>query len=178
MNVSMKSDLHPYECEQDCVHCLKEQTATHTPADCAFCWVDLVDRCPSLKFLFLELFEPQKRLIGNSECLVLHGGNRYDICDPEDLSQGIQQIEYLDDNARGQWQVAYRYRLSGAHAGPPIEVLMVDPQYEYDEDGRNVCWERLLWADDQTEFNDDYLVDTYHDALIEDLTFIAKETWD
>jgi hypothetical protein len=111
-----------------------------------------------------------------------HRGQRYDDCSPDDLNLGIPVTEYLKDEVIDAgtpraW-TTYRFRLSGAHAGAPIEVLMVYPRDESDEyDGRWACWDYLLWADDMTLFDSDYMLDAYTDPLRDELTEIAKG-WD
>lgn len=60
--VSFKSDLHPYECGQDCEHCRREASTEHSPATCVFCWDDLVRWCDAVEGIYRVLFEPQRLL--------------------------------------------------------------------------------------------------------------------
>lgn len=31
------SDMHPFECGQDCIHCRQERTESHNPDKCCLC---------------------------------------------------------------------------------------------------------------------------------------------
>lgn len=144
----------------------------HSPVNCVFCWVDMVDRVPAIKNLFLEIFEPQKLLRSRGEHDVMHRDLEYTA-----LAEGEASTEYLADEMVDRLP-AYRFRLTGAHGGPPIEVLMVEPQWEGDSyGGVYYCWTRLLWADDHAPFDSDYFEDVYTDPLRDELTEIAKG-WD
>lgn len=106
--------------------------------------------------------------------IIHHGGNEYVF--PWD-SPGDCVVEYIEDTAT-PLGVAYRYKLSNAHVGPTIEVLMVTPHDESDgEGGREFVWDHLLWADDLTPVTDESILDTYTDALRDDLENIGKN-WD
>lgn len=159
--VSFYSDLHPYECGQNCVHCRKAVEGEHDPFTCAFCNEDLDGLIPI-----------ERQLLSRGEFDVFHSGQEYGVfCD------GEAATEYLKDEVVLN-SVAYRFKLTGAHAGPPIEVLMVEPQWEGDSyGGVYYCWRMLLWADDHAPFDHDYFDDAYTDPLRDELTELAK-SWD
>jgi hypothetical protein len=96
---------------------------------------------------------------------------------PYTLIEGEGQCEYLEDRRRPHGKVDYKYRLTGAHQGEPIDIWMIEPGEDVDEDGRHVVFERLVWADDESLFADD-LTDAYNDVLREELEITARETWD
>lgn len=186
-NVSFKSDLHPYECGQNCIHCRKVDADGHNPVDCAFCWDDLLT--PETAGLYLAIFTtwPGVPLLrSHCEFDVTHRGQEYTVfCD------GEAATEYLKDEWLPIYRdrpspdtvvvgdiITYRFRLTGAHGGPPIEILMVYPRDEGDgEGGRDFVWDALLWADDHVPFNHHYFLDAYTDPLRDELTEIAK-SWD
>lgn len=113
-------------------------------------------------------------LYSHGEFDVMHGGREYVV-----FCEGEAATEYLCDEVVDHRQPAYRFKLTGAHGGPPIEVLMVEPQWEGDSyGGVYYCWTRLLWADDHAPFDHEYFLDAYTDQLRDELTTIAKETWD
>ena len=71
--------------------------------------------------------------------------------------------------------LVYRMRLEGAHDGPAIDVLMVNPRDEPDDEGgRDLVWDTLVWADDKSPFTEDWLLDTYTDALRAELRECAR----
>ncbi len=39
-HICQASDMHPYECGQDCIHCRGEKTEHHDPEKCALCRFD------------------------------------------------------------------------------------------------------------------------------------------
>ncbi len=59
-----------------------------------------------------------------------HNGQTY-----EEKQEGEATVEWLTDRFARHGQVDYRYRLDGAHAGPAIEVWMINAGVEPDEDG-------------------------------------------
>lgn len=38
IHVCTSSDMHPYECGGDCIHCHAEKTEYHDPRQCWLCW--------------------------------------------------------------------------------------------------------------------------------------------
>lgn len=91
-----------------------------------------------------------------------------------DCSKSTQaEVEYIDDDARIPARpnaVCYRYRLTGAHDGPAIEALVVNPRPEPDDDGWVMEWDDCVFADDYASIKTDgYIEDAYWDALREDL---------
>jgi hypothetical protein len=172
--VSMKSDLHPYECGQNCVHCTNATTGDHSLVDCSFCWEDL------LRSLDITDFEVplDRQLRSHGAYDVMHGGQEYTV-----FAEGRGATEYLKDEwvklySKAVTVLSYRFKLTGAHGGPPIEVLMIYPRDEPDgEGGQDLVWDFLLWADDHTPFDHDYFLDAYTDPLRDELTEIAKG-WD
>jgi len=63
-------------------------------------------------------------LYSHGEFDVMHGGREYVV-----FCEGEASTEYLCDEVVDHRQPAYRFRLTGAHGGPPIEVLMVEPPH-------------------------------------------------
>jgi len=98
-----------------------------------------------------------------------HSGQIYD-----ERQDGEASVEWVSDRSGGHGKVDYRYLLTGAHEGPLIEIWMKGAGFEYDEYGANVCWDSLVWADDETNFDDDYLLDAYSDALTADLQELTR----
>jgi hypothetical protein len=105
-----------------------------------------------------------------------HGGKSY----TANLN-GVAEVQYIEPrSAPHNGEVDYLWELTGAHTGDPIRVWMLGIGEEFDEDGRTVGWDRLVWADDESKFDavDGYLLDSYTDPLRDELLIIAKETWD
>lgn len=92
-------------------------------------------------------------------------------------NDGEPIVEFIDDRRDGH-ALIYHYALSGAHTGLTIDMLMINPHIEHDEDGWHAAWDKLLWADDKTPFDDAALLDSYLDALRDDLREIIEQTWD
>jgi hypothetical protein len=106
-----------------------------------------------------------------------HGGQVYRLADTEEPATA----EYLNDELvsipdySSQSAPAYLMRLNGGHIGPDINVLMVRPHDEDDgEGGRSFGWDMLAWNDDKSRFDVDWLLDTYTDALRDELRECAK----
>lgn len=87
---------------------------------------------------------------------------------------GEATVEWLTDRRAKHGCVDYRYTLSGAHLGEPIEVWMLCADLEYDEDGPHPSWDKIVWADDGADL-DDYLLDAYSDALSDDLRELLNQ---
>lgn len=135
----------------------------------------MLDAVPELSELWRALFQltPQLLLRSHGQYDVTHRDREYVV-----WCEGDASTEYLRDEIVDRLP-AYRFRLQGAHGGPPIEILMVEPQWEGDSyGGIYYCWTRLVWADDHSPFDHDYFLDAYSDPLRDELTSIAKETWD
>jgi len=104
---------------------------------------------------------------------ISHNNNLYAV----DLhGDGEAKAEYVKWHTSGHSHV-YTFKLSGAHTGPGIEVLMINPQPDYDEGGFSVEWEKLYYADDGKPFDDDVFLDTYTDALGDEMKKVISETW-
>lgn len=97
------------------------------------------------------------------------------------LADGPAVAEYLNDENvsvpeySSQSAPAYLMRLRGGHEGPDIDVLMIRPHDEDDgEGGRSFGWDMLAWNDDKSRFDVDWLLDTYTDALRDELRECAR----
>jgi len=118
----------------------------------------------------------ERHLIAHSEFFFVHGGQHFDLGGNDSLPAA----EYLRDEllvfpGSTSKVLGYRMRLSAAHAGPPIEVYMINPRDEPDEEGgRWLCWDDLVWADDRTKFDVDWLLDCYTDAPRDELRECAR----
>jgi hypothetical protein len=108
---------------------------------------------------------------------ITHNGESYAF-DPN--SDGEAKVAYLGDGYMPDYchTIYYDFELSGAHEGPPIKVRMVGPNYEWDEEGYAAVWDKLLFSDDNSEVESAWILDTYSDALHDDLREIIRETWD
>lgn len=107
-----------------------------------------------------------------------HGGNIFTTELNEDAGPPIAEyqsdtvIRMPDSTYR---QVAYEIKLTRGHRGPDILVFMVNPHDESDGyGGRDYVWDALLWADDRSRFDVDWLLDTYSDALHDELRDCAR----
>jgi hypothetical protein len=77
-----------------------------------------------------------------------HGGKSY----TANLN-GVAEVQYIESrSAPHNGEVDYLWELTGAHTGDPIRVWMLGIGEEFDEDGRTVGWDRLVWADDESKF--------------------------
>lgn len=65
--VSMKSDLHPYECGQNCVHCRKAVEGDHNPFTCVFCTPALEDVVPIEQQLVSRLSDGPFRAVDEAD---------------------------------------------------------------------------------------------------------------
>lgn len=103
-----------------------------------------------------------------------HAGVEY-LFDPNSTAEPEVEVgkDYRDHNGM---RLIYEYELRGAHIGPPIKVLMINPQEENDEYGWNATWEELLWADDERPV-ESIIMDWYDEALSTDLAQIIQDTW-
>lgn len=108
---------------------------------------------------------------------VTHGADSYTF-DPN--SDGEAKVTYLGDGRMPDHchTVYYDFELSGAHDGPAIKVRMVGPNYEMDEGAYSAVWDKLLFADDNSEIESAWILDFYTEALGDDLRDIIRETWD
>jgi hypothetical protein len=106
---------------------------------------------------------------------IAHKGKTYTV----DLgSDADGKAEYVSDEYRNGYTLIYRFQVTGLHEGEPIDVLMVNPRIERDEENYPCLeYDKLLWADNDAEF-DDLLSDSYCELLHNEMMEIIKETWD
>jgi hypothetical protein len=101
--------------------------------------------------------------------IIEHNGERYVFDYSKDTKA---EVEFVGDFTEPHYNVFYHYRLTGAHEGPPIDIVVKNPRPELDEDGGwGMEWDGIYFKDDRSEFqspNGD-LEDNYFDALIADL---------
>lgn len=109
--------------------------------------------------------------------VVTHGADSYAF---DSHSTAPAVVTYLGDGQMPDYcrTTYYDFELSGAHEGPPIKVRMVGPNYEVDEGAFLAVWDRLLFADDNTEVESAWILDFYTEALGDELRDIIRETWD
>lgn len=108
---------------------------------------------------------------------VTHNGESYTF---DSHSTAPAQVVYVGDGHMPDScrTVYYDFELSGAHDGLPIKVRMVAPNYEVDEGAFLAVWDRLLFADDNSEVESAWILDFYTEALGDELREIIRETWD
>jgi hypothetical protein len=105
---------------------------------------------------------------------VIHSGKRY-IFDPSSTAE--PDINFDTGFYSEKRENIYVYSLKGCHAGEPIQIHMINPNYKTDEDGIAYVWDGLVYADNHERI-DDVVDDFYTDALREDLKQIINDTWD
>lgn len=113
------------------------------------------------------------RLLDNN--LITSHGNHILIFDLE--PEGKPAVEYVCDVQGAPGTANYQYLCKGAHTGGNISLIVIDIRDERDEDGLNVDYRRIEWADDRTECTDALVLDTYLDPIRDDIKTIIKETW-
>lgn len=91
---------------------------------------------------------------------------------------GKAEVEFVTDIHSDPRDVNYQYLCKGAHSGGPISLIIVGVTDEYDEDGLQVEYKRIEWADDRSECDDALVLDTYLDLIRDDMREIICETWD
>ena len=90
---------------------------------------------------------------------------------------GKAEVEFVTDLHSDARDANYQYLCKGAHTGGPISLILVGIMDEYDEDGLQVDYKRIEWADDRTECHDGLVLDTYLDLIRDDIREIICETW-
>jgi len=104
-----------------------------------------------------------------------HGNKTYRNDDNSEASAQYESDEITTLPGSTIRVLVYQMKLEGGHIGEAIDVLMVNPRDEPDDEGgRDLVWDELRWADDKTTFDVDWLLDTYTDALRDELRECAR----
>jgi hypothetical protein len=112
--------------------------------------------------------------MGESKKFTVEHNGKVWVFDPANTSEAV--LEFVKDFNTPERKLIYVYTLSSRHEGEPIEIYMVNPNWESDEDGIAYVWDELTYSDG--ERIDDVIDDFYYDALREDLKVTINETWD
>jgi hypothetical protein len=90
---------------------------------------------------------------------------------------GKAEVEFVTDVHTDDHTANYQYLCKGAHKGGTISLIVFGIIDEYDEDGLQVDYKRIEWADDRTECEDALVLDCYLDLIRDDIREIICETW-
>ncbi len=112
-----------------------------------------------------------------SNDLITHHQNHILIFDLD--PPGEAEVEYVCDVKTPDRPNTenYQYVCKGAHRGGPISLIVFDIRDVRDDDGLNVDYSRIEWADDRSECTDALVLDSYLDLIRDDIKEIIRETW-